>query len=55
MEYMTVAEACKKWSLSRSWIKALCTQNRIRAKKIGERAWIIEREQPNPKQTKGAN
>ena len=29
MEYMTIAEAAKKWNISRRRVQTLCSQNRI--------------------------
>lgn len=44
-----VEEASKLWGLSPGYIKNLCAQGKIKAKKIGN-TWVIDKTQPNPSQ-----
>lgn len=44
-----VEEASEIWGLSPGYIKNLCADGKIKAKKIGK-TWVIDRNQPNPKQ-----
>jgi hypothetical protein len=50
-EIMGVEEASELWSLSPGYIKNLCAEERIQARKIGK-TWVISKKQPNPKQIK---
>jgi hypothetical protein len=43
-----VEEASQMWGLSPGYIKNLCAEDKIKAKKIGK-TWIIDKTQPNPK------
>lgn len=43
-----VEEAAKLWGLSPGYIKNLCADGRIIAKKIGN-TWVIDKTQANPK------
>lgn len=43
-----VEEASELWGLSPGYIKNLCADGKIKAKKIGK-TWVIEKNQPNPK------
>ncbi|MGM0904214.1 MAG: helix-turn-helix domain-containing protein [Bacillota bacterium] len=43
-----VEEAAKLWGLSPGYIKNLCADGRIIAKKIGN-TWVIDKTQDNPK------
>lgn len=45
---MGVQEAAKIWGLSPGYIKNLCAEGKIKAKKIGT-TWVIDKNQPNPK------
>ncbi|CAN7221717.1 hypothetical protein [Rossellomorea sp. LjRoot5] len=42
-----VEEAAEKWDLSAGYIKNLCAEGKIRAKKIGK-TWVIDRTQEKP-------
>ncbi|MCP3742721.1 hypothetical protein [Rossellomorea sp. BNER] len=42
-----VEEASELWDLSPGYIKNLCADRKIIAKKVGK-TWIIDRDQPNP-------
>ncbi|WP_142385079.1 helix-turn-helix domain-containing protein [Cytobacillus massiliigabonensis] len=44
-----VKEASKLWNLEASYIKNLCAQGKVKAKKIGN-VWVIDKTQENPKQ-----
>lgn len=44
---MGVDEAALTWNLSAGYIKNLCSQGKIKARKIGK-TWIIDAWQPNP-------
>lgn len=46
-----VNEAAKLWGLDAGYIKNLCAQGKIKAKKIG-RVWVIDKTQENPKKQK---
>lgn len=46
-----VEEAAKLWNLTPGYIKNLCAEGKIEAKKIGK-TWVIAKEQDNPSQTK---
>lgn len=46
-----VEEAAKLWGLTPGYIKNLCAEGKIEAKKIGK-TWVIAKEQDNPSQTK---
>jgi excisionase family DNA binding protein len=43
-----VDEASKLWGLSPGYIKNLCAEGKIIAKKIGN-TWVIDKDQPSPK------
>ncbi|MEK5217726.1 DNA-binding protein [Psychrobacillus sp. FSL H8-0487] len=44
---MGVEEASESWILSAGYIKNLCADGKVKAKKIGK-TWIIDRHQPHP-------
>jgi excisionase family DNA binding protein len=44
---MGVEEAADLWNLSPGYIKNLCAEGKINAKKIGK-TWVIDKNQPNP-------
>jgi hypothetical protein len=46
-EIMGVDEAAALWELSPGYIKNLCAEKKILAKKIGN-VWVIDKRQPNP-------
>ena len=46
-----VKEAAELWGLEASYIKNLCAQGKVKAKKIGN-TWIIDRRQENPSKAK---
>lgn len=46
-----VEEAAKLWGLSPGYIKNLCAEEKIKAKKIGK-TWVIDKTQDNPSQSK---
>ncbi len=49
MEHLIgVNEASELWGLSAGYIKNLCAEGKLRAKKIGQ-TWIIDQNQENPK------
>lgn len=43
-----VNEAAELWGLDAGYIKNLCAQGKIKAKKIGN-VWVIDKTQENPK------
>ncbi|MEH7521730.1 helix-turn-helix domain-containing protein [Bacillus sp. JJ1503] len=43
-----VKEAAELWGLEASYIKNLCSQGKVKAKKIGN-VWVIDKTQENPK------
>jgi len=45
---MGVEEASELWDLSAGYIKNLCNEGKVEAKKIGK-TWVIDKTQPNPK------
>jgi excisionase family DNA binding protein len=45
---MGVEEASQLWGLSPGYIKNLCAEGKIEAKKIGK-TWVIDKTQRNPK------
>lgn len=49
-----VEEASQLWGLSPGYIKNLCAEGRLKAKKIGK-TWIIDKNQPNPRIKGGAS
>ncbi|MGG1249862.1 type I-C CRISPR-associated protein Cas8c/Csd1 [Brevibacillus agri] len=46
-----VEEAAEIWGLSPGYVKNLCANNKIIAKKIGK-TWVVDKTQPNPKNLK---
>jgi hypothetical protein len=48
---MGVQEASESWGLAPSYIKDLCANGKIKAKKIGK-TWVIDKNQENPSQLK---
>jgi hypothetical protein len=46
---MGTDEAAAIWGLSQSWVKQLCLDGKVEARRIGKH-WILKRNQPNPKQ-----
>jgi excisionase family DNA binding protein len=48
IQIMGVDEASKYWNLSPGYIKNLCAEGKIQARKIGK-TWIISKNQENPK------
>lgn len=44
---MGVDEASELWKLSPGYIKNLCADGKLKAKKIGK-TWIIDKNQPHP-------
>jgi hypothetical protein len=46
-EIIGVDEAAELWGLSAGYIKNLCAEKKIIAKKIGN-VWVIDKRQPNP-------
>ncbi|MHA7582067.1 helix-turn-helix domain-containing protein [Paenibacillus vandeheii] len=48
-QLMQTDEAAELWGLSQGYIKNLCANGDVIAYKVG-RAWLLLREQPNPKQ-----
>jgi len=46
---MGTEEAAERWDLSQDHIKRLCRDGKVIAKRIGK-TWVLERDQPNPKQ-----
>lgn len=46
-----VDEASKIWDLSPGYIKNLCAEGKIKAKKIGN-TWVIDKTQENPRKLK---
>lgn len=45
---MGVQEAAELWGLSPGYIKNLCAEGKVKAKKIG-RGWVLDKTQSNPK------
>lgn len=48
---MGVEDASKLWGLKPGYIKNLCAEGKIEAKKVGN-TWVIAKEQDNPSQSK---
>jgi Helix-turn-helix domain len=48
---MGVEEASETWTLSPGYIKNLCAEGKIQARKIGK-TWVISKDQENPKNKK---
>ena len=46
-----VDEASELWGLSPGYIKNLCAEGKVEARKIGK-TWILSKNQENPKQRK---
>jgi hypothetical protein len=46
-----VKEASELWGLDASYIKNLCAQGKVKAKKIGN-TWVIDKRQENPSKAK---
>ncbi|MGA9172404.1 MAG: helix-turn-helix domain-containing protein [Thermoactinomyces sp.] len=46
---MGVEEAAKLWGYKPGYIKNLCAQGKIEAKKIGK-TWVISKNQPHPRE-----
>lgn len=46
-----VEDAAKLWGLSPKYIKNLCAEGKVKAKKIGN-VWVIDKTQENPKKKK---
>lgn len=42
-----VEEASELWNLSAGYIKNLCSDGKVKAKKIGK-TWVIDKHQPHP-------
>lgn len=49
MEYMSVEEAAEKWGLSEVHVRRLIASKRIKATRIGQRVWAIDKNHENPK------
>lgn len=50
-QIMGVDEASDLWNLSPGYIKNICAEGKVQAKKIGN-TWILEKNQPNPRMIK---
>ena len=48
MEYMTIAEAAKKWNISRRRVQTLCSQNRIPGLDRLGAVWMIPKGAKKP-------
>lgn len=48
MEYMTIAEAAKKWNISRRRVQTLCSQNRIPGLERLGATWMIPKAAVKP-------
>ena len=48
MEYMTIAEAAKKWNISRRRVQTLCSQNRIPGLDRLGTIWMIPKNAEKP-------
>lgn len=46
-----VEEAAELWGLSPNYIKNLCAQGKVKAKKVSGK-WVIDKTQENPKKAK---
>lgn len=46
-----VKEAAELWGLEASYVKNLCAQGKVKAKKVGN-TWIIDKHQENPSKVK---
>lgn len=53
-EIMGTDEAAKLWGLSAVRVKHLCSQGKVKAKKIGK-TWVIDRQQENPRKGGATN
>lgn len=53
-QVMGVEEAAKRWKLSPGYVKNLCNDGAVKAKRIGM-AWVIDKNQPNPKKKEDDN
>lgn len=49
MGIMGTEEAAAKWGLSNAYVKNLCNQGKLQARKIGQ-TWVLDVNTPNPKQ-----
>ena len=49
MKYITVEEASIKWNIAIRQVQRLCASGKIKATKISNKVWLIERDQHNPK------
>ena len=48
MDYMTIAEAAKKWNISRRRVQTLCSQNRIPGLDRLGAIWMIPKDAVKP-------
>lgn len=48
---MGVKEAGEMWGLDPGTIKNMCAAGKVKSKKIGN-TWVIDKNQPNPSQSK---
>lgn len=48
MEYLTAAEAAKKWGISQRRVEVLCTQGRIPGVKRISRLWVVPEDAEKP-------
>lgn len=46
---MGTEEAAERWGLSQDHIKRLCRNGKVKCIRIGK-TWVLDRNQPNPKQ-----
>ena len=49
LHIMDVNEAAELWGLNPDYVKRLCQQGKLKARKMGQ-TWILDKHQPNPKQ-----
>ena len=48
MDFITVAEAAKKWNISERRIQKLCEENRVDGAIKFSRIWVIPQDTPKP-------
>ncbi|WP_312648690.1 helix-turn-helix domain-containing protein [Aminipila sp.] len=48
MDYMTVREAAKKWSITERWVQKLCEENRVKGAVRFSRVWMIPKDAKKP-------
>ena len=55
MDYISIAEAAEKWSITRRRVQVLCAQNRIPGLTKFGKAWAIPKDAEKPEDARKVN